>query len=148
MSVNLAPPQSFYDAIWTNGISPEIISFLNGLNWFYILMFINILYGLKHTGLFNWYSKILKRSKLKFCKIWVSAIVTALVFLGFRWADPVTHVTVEYISSLFRSVFVVVIFSGVLVDIPGFAIKRLMDFLNTEKNEDDNKDDNKDDVKV
>ena len=144
MSVNLAPPQSFYDAIWTNGISPEIISFLNDLNWFYILMFINILYGLKHTGLFNWYSKILRKSKLKFCKIWVSAIITALVFLCFRWADPTTEVTVGYISSLFRSVFVVVIFSGILVDIPGFAIKRLMDFLDTENvKEEDEKEDKK-----
>jgi len=51
---------------------------------------------------------------------------------------------VGYISSLFRSVFVVVIFSGILVDIPGFAIKRLMDFLDTESvKEEEEKEDKK-----
>lgn len=139
MSVDLKPPQSFFDAIWTKGISPEIINFLNGLNWFYILMFINILYGLKHTGLFTWYTNLLKKGPFKFSKIWFSAIVTAIVFICFRWADPVLYLTIDYISSLCRSVFVVVIFSGVLVDIPGFAIKRLTDFLDTEKDKEEKK---------
>jgi len=139
MSVNLAPPQSFFDAVWTRGIEPEAIAFLDGLNWFYIIMFINILYGLKHTGLFTWYTNILKWSKFKFCKVWVSAIITALAFISFRWADPTLSVTVEYISSLCRSMVVSVIFSGVLVDIPGFAIKRLMNFLDTERDKEDKK---------
>ncbi|HUS50342.1 MAG TPA: hypothetical protein VMZ91_09265 [Candidatus Paceibacterota bacterium] len=141
MNTDLLPPKSFYDSIWTNGIAPEIINFLDGLNWFYILMFINILYGLKHTGLFNWYSTLLIKSKLKFSKIWISAIITAFIFVMFRWADPTLQVTVEYISSLFRSVFVVVIFSGVLVDIPGFAIKKLMNFLDTKDTNQEKKED-------
>jgi hypothetical protein len=57
MSTTVQPPQSFVDAIWNNGIAPELISFMTSLNWFYIIMFINILYGLKYTGQFNWYDK-------------------------------------------------------------------------------------------
>ncbi len=59
MSTTLQPPQSFIDSIWTNGIEPELIAFVDSLNWFYIIMFINILYGLKYTGQFNWYEKLL-----------------------------------------------------------------------------------------
>ena len=138
MSVNLSPPQSFYDAVWTQGIEPEILSFLTRLNWFYIIMFINILYGLKHTGLFYWYTKFLNHSKLRFSKTWITAIIVAIVFISFRAADSTLDVTVDYVSRLSISVVVSVIFSRVLVDIPGFAIKRLTNFLDTEdrKNED------------
>jgi hypothetical protein len=125
----IAPPQSFIDAFWTKGIEPELIAFMHSLNWFYIIMFINVLYGLKYTGQFNWYDKILVNSKLKIYKIWISALILAIIHIGFRWADPTLVVDVSYISTLSRSVFVAVIFSGVFVDIPALLIAKLQSFL-------------------
>lgn len=129
MNENLIPSQSFYDAIWAEGIQPELIGFFNSLNWFYIIMFINILYGLKHTIHFSWYEKVIGNTKFSKYQTWLSATILAFSFIFFRWIDPVLNINVDYISSLLRSVFVAVIFSDVFVDIPGFAIKRLKDFL-------------------
>jgi uncharacterized membrane protein YcgQ (UPF0703/DUF1980 family) len=126
------------DAIWNNGIAPELISFMTSLNWFYIIMFINILYGLKYTGQFNWYDKILLESKLKIYKIWITAFILAVVHILFRWADPTLNVTVSYISMLSRSLFVAVIFSNIFVDIPALLIIKLRQFLEPkEKTEED-----------
>jgi len=129
MELKILPPQSFYDSMWTNGLQPELIGFCQGLNWFFIIMFINILYGLKHTNQFKWYDNFIRESKLYNYRIWIVAVITALCFIGFRWADPAEKVDIAYIGSLVRSVFIAVIFSGIFVDIPGFAIKRLYDFL-------------------
>lgn len=128
-TTTLTPPQSFVDAVWNNGIQPELMDFLNSLNWFYIIMFINILYGLKYTGHFNWYDSILKNSKIHIYKIWITAIILAFIHIGFRWADPALNVSVPYISSLSRSLFVAVIFSSILVDIPALIIIKLRNFL-------------------
>lgn len=137
MSTSLQPPQSFVDAIWTNGIEPEMIEFIDNLNWFYIIMFINILYGLKYTGQFNWYDKLLTESKLKPYKIWIMAFVLSFIHIGFRWADPTLDISVSYISSLTRSLIVAVIFSGVFVDIPALLIEKFKDFLEPKNKVDD-----------
>jgi hypothetical protein len=129
MSTTIAPPQSFIDAFWTKGIEPELMGFLGSLNWFYIIMFINILYGLKYTGQFSWYDKILLNSNLRHYKIWITAIILAIIHIGFRLADPALNISVPYISSLSRSLFVAVIFSGILVDIPALLVIKLRGFL-------------------
>ena len=135
MDVNLGPPQSFSDAIWTNGLEPELIGFIHSLNWFYIIMFMNIIYGLKHTTHFNWYENAINHEKISKYKTWISAVIIAIVFVFFRIIDPTLSVEVSYISSLCRSIFIAVIFSEVFVDIPGFAIKRLKDFLEPKSEE-------------
>jgi len=140
MSKSINPPQSFIDAFWNNGIAPELIAFLHSLNWFYIIMFINILYGLKYTGQFTWYDKILINSKLGKYKIWITAFVLAITYIGFRWADPLLNINVEYISSLCRSICVSVIFSGIFVDIPALMIVKLRTFLEPENKTLDSKD--------
>lgn len=46
--------KSIYDALWAQGVQPEIVSFLSSLNWTFIIMFITILYGIKRfAGLFS-----------------------------------------------------------------------------------------------
>ena len=137
MNTNPTPPQKFFDEIWTNGLEPEIIDFLHSLNWFYIIMFINILYGLKYTGQFNWYERMFKESKLKPYKIWITALVLALVHTGFVMAEPTLEVSVKFFSSLLRSIMVAVIFSGIFVDIPALLIKRFREFLEPKDDQDD-----------
>ena len=101
-------------------------------------MFINILYGLKYTGQFSWYDKLLSGSKLKPYKIWIMAFVLALIHILFRWADPTLDLSVSYFSHLTRSLLVAVIFSGVFVDIPALLIEKFKDFLQPkEKSKDD-----------
>jgi hypothetical protein len=139
MNTTINPPQSFVDAIWVNGISPELIAFISGLNWFYIIMFINILYGLKYTGQFNWYDKLLLEGKLRTYKIWITALILSIVHIVFRWADPSLDVTVSYISALSRSLFVAVIFSGIFVDIPALLIIKLRNFLEPKENSEEKK---------
>lgn len=132
MILQINPPKSFIDAFWNNGIAPELITFLHSLNWFYIIMFINILYGLKYTGQFTWYDKILSNSKLGKYKIWITAFVLAFTYICFRWADPTLNINVEYISSLCRSICVSVIFSGIFVDIPALIIIKIRNFLESD----------------
>lgn len=129
MNETITPPQSFIDAFWNDGIQPELISFIHSLNWFYIIMFINILYGLKYTGQFHWYDNILKNSKLKSYKIWITAIILAVIYIGFRVADPILEMDIHYISSMCRSISVAVIFSGIFVDIPALLVIKLRKFL-------------------
>lgn len=100
-------------------------------------MFINILYGLKYTGQFNWYEKLLSESKLKSYKIWISAILLAIIHIVFRWADPTLEVSVSYISRLSRSLFVAVIFSGIFVDIPALLIDKFRKFLEPKENQEE-----------
>ena len=58
-------PKTIYEALWEKGIQPEVILFLNGLNWLFILMSIVILYGLKHTDHFNWFDSLMDKIKSK-----------------------------------------------------------------------------------
>lgn len=138
-AITILPPQSFIDAFWRTGIEPELMSFMQSLNWFYIIMFINILYGLKYTGQFTWYDTILKNSKLNAYKIWITALILGVSYIGFRLADPTLGISVSYISSLLRSILVAVIFSGIFVDIPALLIKKLRNFLEPKEKVENNK---------
>jgi len=118
-------PKSIYGALWEKGIQPEVVEFLEGLNWTFILMFIVILYGLKHTNHFNWFEKILEKIKINSYKIWIAAFITGLVFCLFKWQETPLEFGWNYVSSLLRSIFFGVVFSNIFVDIPVFIIKKL-----------------------
>lgn len=115
--------KSIYGTLWENGIQPEIIDFLEGLNWNFILMFIVILYGLKHTNHFAGFDRLLDKMNIQKYKVWISAFIIGIVFCFFKWKENL--ISWHYVSMLLRSVFVGVAFSNIFVDIPVFIIKKL-----------------------
>ena len=130
--------KSLYESFWENGLQPELVYFLDGLNWTYIIMLVVILYGIKHTRELDWYEKLCSKFKAGRFKTWIAAVITGLLFCLFRWHGPDTFNS-EYISALLRSMFFAVVFSGIFVDIPVLVIKRLgkmIDVKDDEKKED------------
>lgn len=117
--------KTIYEALWEKGIQPEVVSFLNGLNWTFILMFIVILYGLKHTNHFNSFDDLLDKIGIKKYKIWIAALITGLIFCLFKWQETPELFGWGYCSTLLRSIFFGVVFSNIFVDIPVFIIKKL-----------------------
>ncbi len=117
--------KSIYEALWSQGVQPEIVSFLSSLNWTFIIMFITILYGIKHTNHFYWYESFLEKIRATKYRVWVSALLTSLVFCFFRWKEAPDSFHSEYVSALLRSIFFSVVFSNIFVDIPVFLIKKL-----------------------
>ncbi len=117
--------KTIYEELWEKGIQPEVIDFLHGLNWTFILMFIIILYGLKHTNHFNWFDTQLDKIKSKEYKVWIAALITGLVFCFFKWKENDGLFGWAYASMLLRSIFFGVIFSSIFVDIPVFIIQKL-----------------------
>jgi len=116
---------TLYESFWQNGLEPELITFFNGLNWLYIIMFIVVLYGLKHTKELNWYENFCKKIKVDKYKNWIASILMGIIFIFFRWKDPELEISIPYITSMLRSIFFAVVFSGIFVDIPVVIIKRL-----------------------
>jgi len=116
---------TIYEALWEKGIQPEVVTFLQGLNWWFIIMSTIILYGIKHTNEFLWYDNLLNKIKIERYKNWIACTLTGAVFCLFTYMDPSLYCDVPYVSSLLRSIFFVVIFSNIFVDIPVFLIKRL-----------------------
>jgi uncharacterized protein YacL len=123
--------KTIYGTLWEKGIQPEVVEFLEGLNWNFILMFIVILYGLKHTSHFNKFESLLERANINKYKIWISALIIGLIFCFFKWKEEL--ISWLYVSNLLRSVFVGVVFSNVFVDIPVFLIKRLGSIIDNKK---------------
>jgi hypothetical protein len=120
--------KSLYEVFWVNGLEPELIYFLDGLNWFYVIMFTIILYGFKHTDLLDWFEGFW--GKFKKYTFWFAAIVTAIVFIFFRWMEGEV-VNAAYISGMLRSIVFTVVFSGIFVDIPVYIIKGLGKFIDS-----------------
>jgi len=116
-------PKSIYGALWEQGIQPEVIDFLENLNWNFILMFIIILYGIKHTNHFSGFDRLLEKINLQKYKVWMAALITGIVFCFFKWQENL--ISWNYVSMLLRSVFVGVAFSNIFVDIPVFIIQKL-----------------------
>lgn len=116
---------TLYESFWKEGLEPELIEFFDGLNWFYIIMFIAILHGIKHTKEFGWYNRLCNKFNVIEYKNWIAAFLTACIFCFFRWKDPELDFNIPYITAMLRSMFFAVIFSGVFVDIPVVIIKRL-----------------------
>ena len=115
---------TLYESFWVNGLEPELTLFFNGLNWFYIIMFIVVLHGLKHTNELSWYDKFCKLIKADDFSKWIAAILIAGIFCFFRWQEG-GIIDAANFSSMLRSIFFAVIFSGIFVDIPVAVIKKL-----------------------
>lgn len=64
-----------------NDLQSEVEVFFDDLNWTFILIYVFVLYGIKHKEEFLWYNKLLDTSdRLKPFKVWVAGIVIMFIF--------------------------------------------------------------------
>ena len=113
---------SLLDIIW-KGISPEIQAFFGGLNWTYIIMYIIILYGVTYKREFNWFNKLMVKFNTVDFTSWIAGFLIGLTFCLFKGLE--SGVKSEYVSTLLRSWFLVVVFSSIFID----GIVKLLKFL-------------------
>ena len=94
-------------------IQEELDFFFDDLNWTYILMFVMILYGIKHRQEFEWYNTISNSKNWESLKVWVAGLIVGGLFSLFRWLGENTFDS-EYVSTLLRSWIVVIDFHSVI----------------------------------
>jgi hypothetical protein len=99
-------------------IQVEVESFFNGLNWTFIMIFVFVLYGIKHKEEFEWYNKILDKSNFKSFKVWIAGFIIALFFCLFKNLEEQLTLSdaSAYISTLLRSWIVVIVFNSIFSD--------------------------------
>jgi hypothetical protein len=104
--------------IWVHQIYPQIILYLNDLNWTFIISFIIVLYGVKHTEHYDGFNHFFKKNKLieKF-ESWIIGLVMGVTFCVFRILGPEDFHS-EYVSQYLRSLVMAITFSGLLIDWP------------------------------
>lgn len=110
------------NTIWS-GIAPELKAFFGGLNWTFIIMYTIILYGVSYKAEFEWFNDIMKKLKTTKFTTWITGILVGIVFCVFKHLNDGIHS--EYISTLLRSWFLVVVFSSVFID----GIVKIIKFL-------------------
>lgn len=104
--------------IFNNEIYPEIVYFIGDLNWTFIILYLVVLYGMKHTEHYDWYGELFKkRPRLTKFRTWLSGLLISIGFIIFRSIGPNTMDS-EYIAQLLRSIIMGITFSGLLVDWP------------------------------
>jgi hypothetical protein len=92
-----------------NDIQEEIEYFFNDLNWTYIMMYVFVLYGIKHKEEFQWFNKLIE--KYKVYSVWIVGGIIGVFFITFKTLAG--EMTSEYISTLLRSGVITVIFNSV-----------------------------------
>lgn len=104
--------------IWENQIYPELLYYLDDLNWTFIITFMIIMYGLKHTEYYKGFNEIIERYQIinKF-KYWVIGLIIGFIFFIFRILGP-DEFHSEYIAQYLRSLILSITFSGLLIDWP------------------------------
>ena len=106
------------------GLDLELHEFFGGLNWTFINMYVIILYGITYKREFEWFNSLMDRLSYKkfttwiagfFITTWIAGFFMCLIFCLFKWLDNNPPVTRNYISTLLRSWFIVVVFVSVLI---------------------------------
>lgn len=104
--------------IFDKQIQPELIFFLSDLNWTFIIIYLIVLYGIKHTDHYEWYKDLFEnKNKLGKFKTWLAGIAIGLTFFIFRMLGP-DEFDSEYVAQFLRSLVLGVTFSSLLVDWP------------------------------
>ena len=94
-------------------IQKDVEFFFADLNWTYILIYVFVLYGIKHKEEFDWYNNLFDNNKkLKPFKVWVAGITIIGLFCTFR-AAGVEAFNSEYVSQLLRSWIMVIVFNSI-----------------------------------
>jgi hypothetical protein len=64
-----------------NDMGNEVELFFNDLNWRFIIIYVFILYGMKHKEEFNWYNELFKSNPfLDSLKTWITGIILMAFF--------------------------------------------------------------------
>jgi len=93
-------------------IQSEVEFFFDDLNWTYILIFVFVLYGIKHKEEFIWYNRIFDKSeKLAPFKSWVAGVIILLLFCLFRGLE--VGIDPAYVSQILRSWIIVIVFNSI-----------------------------------
>lgn len=104
--------------IFNEQIQPELIYFLSDLNWTFMIVYIIVLYGIKHTDHYEWYIDLFEnKKKLGKFKSWLAGLMIGLVFCVFRLLGP-KEFDSEYVAQFLRSLVLGITFSSLLVDWP------------------------------
>lgn len=95
-------------------IQTEIEFFFGDLNWTYVLIYVFVLYGIKHKEEFEWYNTMFDtRPKLKPFKVWAAGVIIMLIFSTFRSLNATMVFDSEYVSRLMRSWIIVIVFNSI-----------------------------------
>lgn len=93
-------------------IQEEIEFFFNDLNWTFILIYVFVLYGIKHKEEFKWYNDLFNRNlKIKSFKVWIAGLIIAILFSFFKYLE--SGMTPTYVSEILRSWIIVIVFNSV-----------------------------------
>lgn len=107
-----------FSEIFDKQIYPEIVYFIGDLNWTFIIVYLVVLYGLKHTEHYDWYKDLFNnKPRLAKFKTWLSGLIIGVFFFIFRILGPDSFDS-EYVSQFLRSIIMGITFSGLLVDWP------------------------------
>lgn len=93
-------------------IQGEVEFFFDDLNWTYILIYVFILYGIKHKEEFQWFNDIFDKTKrLKSFKVWIAGLIVIVLFVLFKGLE--SGLEVSYISQILRSWIIVIVFNSI-----------------------------------
>jgi hypothetical protein len=104
--------------IWNTQIYPELLFYLDDLNWTFIITMIIVLYGIKHTEHYEWFNHYCDLNPhIKRFKSWLIGITLGVLFCVFRYLGPLEFHS-EYVAQYLRSLIIAITFSGLLIDWP------------------------------
>lgn len=96
-------------------IQSELEYFFDDLNWTFIIIFVFVLYGIKNKEEFSWFNKIFDlKESIKPFKVWAAGLIIMLFFTFFKYLE--TGIDAAYVSMLFRSWILVIVFNSVFSD--------------------------------
>jgi magnesium-transporting ATPase (P-type) len=91
----------------------ELELFFDDLNWTYIMMYLIVMYGIKHKQEFLWYNYLFEKagSIMASLKTWIAGIIIGIAFCFFTEAF-----SSQWLSQLLRSWLVVIVFNSMLTN--------------------------------
>jgi len=92
-------------------LQTEVELLFDDLNWTFILIYVFVLYGIRHKEEFKWFNDIMKNEYLKSFKVWIAGIMVILFFCLFKYLE--TGIDAAYVSRILRSWILVIVFNSI-----------------------------------
>lgn len=92
-------------------LQKELELLFDDLNWTFILIYVFVLYGIKHKEEFKWYLDLIKKINAESFKVWIAGGIVGLLFILFHWLEE--GMEAAYISQLLRSYIIVIVFNSI-----------------------------------
>lgn len=92
-------------------LQQELELLFDDLNWTFILIYVFVLYGVKHKSEFKWYLDLLERMKIQSFKVWIAGIIVGGLFVLFEGLED--NLEAAYISQILRSYIIVIVFNSI-----------------------------------